>query len=151
MQKIFRLPLVLVFTLIFLMLIFNTAGLYWHLEFPFSRWLSLLVSILAISVVLSAAYAFKKAQTTFDPRTPEKSTSLVVSGIFYFSRNPMYLGFLLFLLSAAIYSGNLFNFLFLPLFVLLANRWYIKPEEIVLKDLFGQEYLNYINKVRRWI
>lgn len=151
MKKLFKLPLVLVFTFLAVMALLRVTLPFGQITHPYLPWLALAVLLLAVSVVLSAGYAFKQAQTTFDPRTPEKTSSLVVTGIFHYSRNPMYLGFLLLLLSGAIYSGQLLNLLLLPLFVLLANHWYIEPEEAALANLFGQEYQNYLRQVNRWI
>ena len=151
MKRLFKLPLMLVLALLIAMLLLKAALPFGQIKFAYLDWLSLIVLVLAMGVVLSAAYAFRRAQTTFDPRTPEKTSSLVITGIFHLSRNPMYLGFLLILIAAAIYSGQLVNFLLLPLFVALANRWYIQPEEAALTQLFGQDYLNYLQQVRRWI
>lgn len=151
MKRLFKLPLMLVLALLIAMLLLKATLPFGQIKFAYLDWLSLIVLVLAMGVVLSAAYAFRRVQTTFDPRTPEKASSLVIRGIFHLSRNPMYLGFLLILVAGAIYSGQLVNFLLLPLFVALANRWYIQPEEAALTQLFGQDYLNYLQQVRRWI
>ena len=151
MKRLFKLPLMLVLAFLIAMLLLKVTLPFGQVKFAYPGWLALIVLVLAVGVVLSAAYAFRRAQTTFDPRTPEKTSSLVITGIFHLSRNPMYLGFLLILIAAAIYSGQLVNFLLLPLFVALANRWYIQPEEAALTQLFGQDYLNYLQQVRRWI
>ena len=151
MKRLFKLPLMLVLALLAVMLLLTIALPFGQINLPYLRGLSLALLIAAITVVLLAGQAFRRVQTTFDPRTPEKATSLVITGIFHFSRNPMYLGFLLLLVAGAVYSGQLLNFLLLPLFVILANRWYIRPEEIALTNLFGQEYLGYLQQVRRWI
>ncbi len=151
MKRLFKLPLMLVLAFLIAMLLLKVTLPLGQVNFAYAGWLALIVLVLAMGVVLSAAHAFRRAQTTFDPRTPEKTSSLVITGIFHLSRNPMYLGFLLILIAAAIYSGQLVNFLLLPLFVALANRWYIQPEEAALTQLFGQDYLNYLQQVRRWI
>lgn len=151
LKKLFQLPLVLVFTFLLFMLINNKTGLLWFDAIPFNQWIALLILLIAILIVLSAAYSFKQVQTTVDPRTPEKTSSLVIRGIYRFSRNPMYLGFLLVLFAGFIYSNNLINAVFPIVFIFLSNRWYIQPEEKILQQLFGQNYQDYRQNVRRWI
>ena len=104
-----------------------------------------------VSIILVAGYAFKKANTTVNPATPEAASVLVTNGLFAVSRNPMYIGFFLFISAFWIISGNLINGFFLPLFILLANRWYIIPEENALEHVFKASFLSYKSKVRRWL
>jgi protein-S-isoprenylcysteine O-methyltransferase Ste14 len=151
MKKFFSLPIVLVFSFVVGMQITNLTGLQLDLISSWNGVIALFLLLIAISIVLFAAYQFKKSNTTLDPRAPEKTSSLVSEGIFGISRNPMYLGFLLALTAAAIYSCNLVNFLFLPGFIWIANRLYIIPEEKALTQLFGDAYTQYLNNVRRWI
>jgi protein-S-isoprenylcysteine O-methyltransferase Ste14 len=82
---------------------------------------------------------------------PESSSSLVVSGIYKLTRNPMYLGLLLVLLGWAIYLTNVLVFLLLPAFILYINRFQIAPEERALTALFGQEFAAYKSRTRRWL
>jgi protein-S-isoprenylcysteine O-methyltransferase Ste14 len=82
---------------------------------------------------------------------PQSSSSLVISGIYALTRNPMYLGFLLVLLGWAIFLSNALAFLFLPAVIFYLNRFQIEPEETVLASLFGQEFVAYRSRVRRWI
>jgi len=71
----------------------------------------------AITIVLGVA-SFRRAKTTFNPMKPESSTSLVVFGVYKFTRNPMYLGFLLILAGWAVFLSNFLAFFLLPAFVL---------------------------------
>lgn len=66
---------------------------------------------------LLGVYQFRKVQTTVDPRFPEQTSSLVRSGIYRFSRNPMYLGFLFILIGWAIQLADVLLLLFLPSFI----------------------------------
>jgi protein-S-isoprenylcysteine O-methyltransferase Ste14 len=75
----------------------------------------------------------------------------VDSGIYRFTRNPMYLGMLLVLTAGAVYLGNLAAFAVLPLFVLSMNRLQIRPEERFMREKFGDAYRDYAARVRRWI
>ena len=102
-------------------------------------------------VAVPAIVAFRSAGTTVDPRDPEKTTRLVVRGVFKISRNPMYLGLLLLLGAWAFYLSNLLAFAGLPLFVLAMNRLQIRPEEAAMLAQFGDDYRKYAEMVRRWI
>ncbi len=104
-------------------------------------------SIIALLGVLE----FLKARTTTDPRYPHQTESMVVCGVYRFSRNPMYLGFLLMLSGWACYLTNYLPFLLLPLFVVYMNRFQIQPEERHLQQNFGAEFHAYAARVRRWI
>lgn len=95
--------------------------------------------------------AFKRARTTLNPMKPELSASLVVSGIYARTRNPMYLGLLLILTGWAVYLSNILVFLLLPAFVLYLNRFQIEPEERALAKLFGQSFAAYQARSRRWL
>lgn len=100
---------------------------------------------------VSGVWSFRRVGTTVNPLTPASTTSLVRSGVYRFSRNPMYLGFLLMLLAWGIYLANAVALLFVPLFVAYMNRFQIEPEEQALKDLFGRDFVNYAARVRRWL
>nr|ART40893.1 L409 [uncultured bacterium] len=76
---------------------------------------------------------------------------MVISGIYRFSRNPMYVGLLLVLTAWAIYLSNALAFLFLPTFVACLTRLQIVPEERVLAAKFGDAFTAYRQSVRRWL
>jgi len=82
---------------------------------------------------------------------PEKASSLVSSGIYKLTRNPMYLGLLLVLLAWAVFLSNALPFIFLPAFIIYINQFQIGPEEIALSSAFGQEFEAYKSRVRRWL
>lgn len=98
-----------------------------------------------------ALWAFKKASTTVNPVEVSKARTVVSSGVFRFSRNPMYLGLLLLLFCYSFYLGNLWGILISGLFVLYMNHFQIIPEEQAMEHKFGQGYLDYKARVRRWI
>lgn len=102
-------------------------------------------------VALLGVMAFRAAHTTVNPTTPDASSSIVASGIYRISRNPMYLGFLLMLCGWAVYLSNSFSCLFLPAFVLYMNRFQILPEERALEAKFGAQYIAYKQQARRWL
>ncbi|RZI44258.1 isoprenylcysteine carboxylmethyltransferase family protein [Herbaspirillum sp. HC18] len=114
-------------------------------------WAAVIPALAGGIVALAGVAAFRGAHTTVNPTTPEASSSVVTTGVYRWSRNPMYLGFLLFLVGWVLYLGNLGAALFLPLFVLYMNRYQIAPEERMLNQKFGSEYVNYTRRVRRWL
>jgi len=82
---------------------------------------------------------------------PRKTTSLVTTGIFSWTRNPMYLGLAAALVGWAAFLSAAWSLLGPVLFVLYIDRFQIQPEERVLTELFGAEYTNYARRVRRWL
>lgn len=124
-------------------LVFNLAS--WQV------WVAGILFDTAIIIALFGVIAFKKAQTTVNPISPEQASQLVNGGIYKYTRNPMYLGFLLALVAVSIYCQNPLGVLYCVLFVWLMNELQIKPEEKALQKLFGEEYRQYCLRVRRWI
>ena len=106
--------------------------------------------VIASIVVVWALFQFYSRKTTVDPRDPSKASSLVDSGVYAYSRNPMYLAMLMVLLAFGLWLGNAFNTLLAAGFVGYMNRFQIEPEERSLGLIFGKEYRQYCLKVRRW-
>ncbi|WP_232231415.1 methyltransferase family protein [Maribacter sp. 1_2014MBL_MicDiv] len=102
-------------------------------------------------IALLALIQFRLAITTVDPTKPDKAQSLVISGVFKFSRNPMYLALLLILLALGIFLGNAFNTLVAAGFVAYMNRFQIIPEEQILLNKFGHSFKDYCILTRRWL
>ncbi|WP_305842759.1 methyltransferase family protein [Photobacterium leiognathi] len=114
---------------------------------------SLLISMLCFIGVIPgfmAIIAFAKANTTIDPRYPQKTSRLVTTGIYRFTRNPMYLGLVFFLFAAAFYFSALSCFVVVPVFIWVMNNFQIEPEEAVLLAMFGEDFQHYCQTVRRW-
>ena len=113
--------------------------------------ISLFLLILGLIVFISAVRSFRKQKTTVNPLKPKQASSLVTSGIFRFSRNPMYLGMLIILLSIS-FKFNLLGGIIISLFIL---HFYYKisnfPEEEAMNELFGDKFTQYSNTTRRWI
>ncbi len=106
---------------------------------------------LAVGILIAAIIGFRKAKTTVDPMHPEAASAIVTAGIYRFTRNPMYLGFLFALISWAVFLGNVFSALMALLFFAYINRFQIAPEERALRARFGTSYERYLGSVRRWI
>lgn len=113
--------------------------------------LGIVLMLFALCLDFSSLYLFFKKRTTPNPMKPEFTTGIVTNGFYKMSRNPMYLGMLTILIGFAVYLGNLTSFLVLPAFYLVITEMQIKPEEQMLEKKFGEEYLDYKSKVRRWL
>lgn len=110
-------------------------------------WTLVLIAMLLATVAL---IQFFRARTSIDPLHPGKVSSLVTTGVYAISRNPMYLALLLILLAWGLWLGNAFNVLLAAAFVSVMNRYQISREEASLLQKFGKEYSQYCIKVRRW-
>lgn len=119
------------------------------LESPWNR-IAFPFMLLALFIDGLALVQFIRKKTTINPLNPNNTHLLVTKGIYRFSRNPMYLGLLIWLLAWGLYLGNFLSLLFLPLFVYIITIQQIKPEEKILEEKFGQTYLDYQKRVRRW-
>lgn len=119
--------------------------------YPPLRIVAMGMGIVGAVLTGSAMLSFWGAHTTANPMKPSSASFLVTSGIYRFTRNPMYLGLLLLLAGWALYLANVLAFLFLPAFILYMNHFQIKPEERALTARFGREYVEYAARVHRWI
>lgn len=122
-----------------------------ELTLPLLGLLAPICALLGLGLILASMLQFLRARTTIDPTRPAHAAQLVLSGCNRFSRNPMYLGALMLLLGWALWLGNLATLPGLPLFVLYLNRFQIGPEERFLTEKFGEQYLAYCARVRRWL
>jgi len=107
--------------------------------------------VCAAVVGLAAVASFLRARTTVHPNRPEHGSALVTSGVYRYTRNPMYLALLLGLLAFGALLGNVVSLVLSAAFPLYIQRFQIRPEERVLRSLFGQEYERYAQRVRRWV
>jgi protein-S-isoprenylcysteine O-methyltransferase Ste14 len=98
---------------------------------------------------LAADRSLKKRSTTVKPF--EVSSALVTSGVFRFSRHPMYLGMICILSGVALLLGSLSPFIIIPIFALLMDSTFISAEESMLDTRFGDEWRKYKSTVRRWL
>ncbi|MEO8159904.1 MAG: isoprenylcysteine carboxylmethyltransferase family protein [Arenimonas sp.] len=104
-----------------------------------------------IALDLSGLLVFRNARTTLNPLAPGDSTSIVQSGPYRFSRNPMYLGMALILLGFCAYLASPLSLLAVVVFVAYITRFQIIPEERLLLAKFAEAYAQYARTVRRWI
>ncbi|MDX1642624.1 MAG: methyltransferase, partial [Balneolaceae bacterium] len=127
----------------------NIPGINYH--FTGQKWLGVGIFIIGVIIGLIGVAQFWKARTTVHPHKPEHASKLVRSGMYQFSRNPLYLGLLLGLTGCAVYLGNPLNVFCLMGFVLYMNRFQIIPEERAMAKNFRDDFLEYKESVRRWI
>ena len=118
---------------------------------PTQNLISFIILLIGILILITPIFKFIKSKTTIDPIKFKKVNRLITSGIYKYSRNPMYLGLLMIVMSTSIFYLNIFSITTPMLFYFWINRFQIKREEIFLTQKFGKEYLSYKNKTRRWI
>ena len=118
---------------------------------PAHNLFAIILIVVGFATSMSGVVTFRHARTTTNPTKPQLSSSLVTWGVYAITRNPMYLGLLIILTGWAMFLSNAPAFLLLAVFVLYINHFQIKPEERTLAVLFGQDYVAYQGRVRRWI
>lgn len=118
---------------------------------PLRRILASTLALVGVGVSMVGVWSFKRAETTVNPLKPETTSALVNSGVYRFTRNPMYLGFLMMLLGWAVFLANTLAAIGPPGFVWYMNRFQIIPEERALAARFGEAFWAYAERVRRWL
>ncbi|AWZ02013.1 phospholipid methyltransferase [Rhodobiaceae bacterium] len=125
-----------------------------HILFPIGNiidqpLLALVIATIGVGFTLSGARLFSRVGTNI--KTFNKPDHLVTSGLFRFTRNPMYLGFALLLVGIAIGLGTATPFVVVVAFFVITNLWYIPFEERKMEEIFGADYLAYKARTRCWI
>jgi protein-S-isoprenylcysteine O-methyltransferase Ste14 len=142
-------PPVYLFVALLLMWLLNR---YWPVlrlvETPWS-YLGIIPIFVGIGIAAVSAKRFARAETGIVPF--DEATTLVTGGLYRHTRNPMYLGMFLMLLGVAFMMGSVSALLPLIIFMLIIRYNFVAGEERFLEDAFGQPYLDYKAKVRRWI
>jgi protein-S-isoprenylcysteine O-methyltransferase Ste14 len=113
--------------------------------------LAIAIALIGGAFAIAGNISFHQVKTTVNPMRPESASSLVCSGVYKFTRNPMYLGMLIVLVAWAIFLSSPGALLGLLAFFFYIDRFQIAPEERVLSRLFGNDYATYQTKVRRWV
>lgn len=138
-------------------LVFGVVGIFALNEFaPVLRYTGLASQIIGGAVMVAGLVLlvvsgglFTRAGTGLVPFREVKA--LVTSGVYTRTRNPMYLAMALILLGVAITVGALSALIVPPLFMVIIEWRYVRPEEAMLWDIFGDEYSAYCARVRRWL
>jgi protein-S-isoprenylcysteine O-methyltransferase Ste14 len=113
--------------------------------------LAVIVALIGFSIDIAGLLSFLRAKTTIHPMKPGATSTLVTSGVYALSRNPMYVGLLLVLVGWAVYLSSVWTLAGPAAFVLYINRFQIAPEERTLAAMFGATYSQYKRAVRRWL
>lgn len=144
-------PVLLV--LIFVVLMFGVSRFLPNLglDYLIRLYFFLVITVLAGAIAASGVWSFKVANTTVNPTKPESSTNLVQSGIYKYTRNPMYLGFACFLFGLGFYLDSVFSIFLVSVFVLYMTIFQIKPEERALSKIFRNQFQQYKAVTRRWL
>lgn len=123
---------------------------------PFARnayalTLAVCFALAGLGCIVSGVWRFRSAHTTLDPQHPERSEHLVQNGIYAYTRNPMYVGMLMLLIAWGFLLADVFALLSAYFFLPYMNRFQIEPEERMLEQKFGTDYLVYCVRVHRWL
>ncbi len=105
----------------------------------------------ALAVFCLAVFQFWRHRTTINPLRIANTSSLITSGVYAFSRNPIYLADVLILLAWWVRLGAWINLLWIAAFIWYLTRFQIQPEERMLARKFGAQWESYRYRVRRWI
>jgi protein-S-isoprenylcysteine O-methyltransferase Ste14 len=138
-------------TLFFGLCIYYSRDYFFSYEYKFLDILSYMFFLIGLWILISAVNSFKKQSTTVNPIKIENASSLVTSGVFEYSRNPMYLGMALILLGLAFMFNVIGGIIFTILFTIFITKFQIRPEEEVMQRLFGEDFLKYKKNVRMWV
>ena len=150
MEKFSKIPPPLVVLILVISTFFSSKKID-LIQIPFQTLISIFILSIGILVLLNPVLKFKKSKTTINPIKFKKVNKLVTSGIYKYSRNPMYLGLLMIVISSSIFYLNIYSILTPLFFYVWINRFQIKREEVFLIEKFGEDYLSYKKKTRRWI
>jgi len=113
------------------------------------RSIGLVLTFVGFLLGIGAFMEFRRARTTLDPHGSSKQ--VVTSGIYRFTRNPIYLGFLLMVIGLPLNSGLYWGIVMAPFYVFIMNGLIIQHEEAYLERKFGETYTSYTSRVRRWL
>lgn len=119
--------------------------------FSAPAWLIAIATITGAVFLLPAVVSFVRHKTTVNPQSPEATTTLVTSGIYSVTRNPMYVGMLIILIAFVLWLAAVSAFLAVVAFFLMIDRFQIRGEERALTQIFGKPFQDYAAHVPRWL
>ena len=120
-------------------------------DLPLNRIIAAAMVMLGLALNVYPKLAFGRVGTTINPLKPDSTTHLVTTCIYRYTRNPMYLGQSVILLSWATYLHNVVAFLAVPAFMLYITRYQIQPEERHLSARFPEQYAAFSRQAPRWL
>ncbi|MEE2526737.1 isoprenylcysteine carboxylmethyltransferase family protein [Hyphobacterium sp. HN65] len=110
-----------------------------------------LLFLSGVLIALLGVREFHRHKTTVHPLKLDKVSAIVTSGIYQWTRNPMYLGMLVGLFGIVAWSQDLLALVAPAAFIVTLNRLQIRPEEHAMREMFGEAYESYCRRTRRWI
>lgn len=113
--------------------------------------LFVLATVLGAYFAVSGLLAFRHVGTTVKPQCPLRTKALVTTGVYRYTRNPMYLSFIIFLCGFAVLLGNGWALLWVIALGGYLTQFQIKPEERALQEQFSDQFTVYRQRVRRWL
>lgn len=145
-------PPPLIYVLAFLMAVFiqnkiPIDNLLFHQQL--TKIIGVILLIIALFFLVKSLRQFFQSKNTVVTMKP--ASSLQTNGIYSITRNPMYVGLAVVYLGISCFIGNWWNIILFPLLLLIVQEYIIKREEKYLARRFGQEYVVYKTKVRRWL
>ena len=147
MKKLYIPPILIVYCIFIMTALYFFVPQFNLIRFPFNL-IGILILFLGFILMGKSRDLFRKHQTTLKI---EKSNYMINEGVFSKTRNPMYMGMTILIFGFSIFSTNVLA-LFLPFFFMIIVRLiFIKREEQLMFETFGNDYLEYKKKVRRWI
>jgi protein-S-isoprenylcysteine O-methyltransferase Ste14 len=137
------------FVICILMAIFlNFSNPIYFVKYPYNL-IGIIFFISGLYLSMKGSNQFQKANTNIN--TFDEPDKLIIDGLFKYSRNPMYLGFIIALLGVTIILSSVESLIILFSFIIISDQWYVKFEEKVMIKKFEEEYKNYMKTTRRWI
>ena len=113
---------------------------------PSVQWIGLGLAAIGFILGVLSLVEFRRSRLSI-----KLYKNLVTSGIYGYSRNPVYLGFVLLLIGIPLNMGTYWGMILTWSFITFANNTIIKPEEASLKSEFNDQYIEYCSRVRRWL
>jgi len=141
-------PALFLISILIMMLLWRLAPTSRNFTFPVSL-AGLALLILGLGLTILGSRKFRQVGTNIN--TFNEPDVLVKDGLFRYSRNPMYLGFVIALLGVSALLGSLSTLAVVIVFFVITDRWYIAFEERAMAKKFGEEYEKYKSQTRRWI
>ncbi len=126
-----------------------------HVRVSSLNWIGFPFTLVGVAFLGAGTYWIGRAHRLLTqhatPVTFAPSTCIIQGGLYQYSRNPMYVGFVVFLFGCSVLSGNVLSVLSPLCFFAVLDRMFIPYEEEKMERTFGKEYLEYRRKVRRWL
>lgn len=141
-------PNLFILSIMIMVLLYLVIPIAIYLQFPYNTTIGIPLLIGGIGLSWRGSSTFSRVKTNIHPfKDPQV---LVTSGLYRYSRNPMYLGMLIALIGVWFLLGALSPLIVVLLFYWVLNQWYIPYEEARMKQVFGQAYEQYVRRTGRW-